>query len=304
MDSNNEKTAKDKALLEQFETKWLDLFLLIESAYKADFIKDWETTRKKFFDAHKKAANEFVKTHKIDKIKLTASEEIYNMRIAKSDAASSVSFNNPNPFKKVQSPQSLLFNKTELIPFLSLKDIGFVDGVIKGWEDFGIEKKRERTEAMPDVHEEFSYIASLIEDTNTVDQMLAEKKTLKETLLSDTEAARIISENPTVEEMVDAFSENLDYTKRTLNNRNPSLGINSKTASDKFAEDLTEDLNKVREEGHTSTRAIADKFNELDIKTARGGKWHHHSVALILRRRKKLGLDGQEGSKPETPSID
>tara|TARA_R110002096_G_scaffold435058_1_gene659227 strand:- start:619 stop:1533 length:915 start_codon:yes stop_codon:yes gene_type:complete len=304
VDSNNDLSAKNKALLEQFESKWLELFQLIESAYKADFIKDWETARKKFFNAHKRATDKFFKTHKIDKINLSASEEIYSLRIAKHEERLSMSLSNPNPFRKVQSPQSLLFNKKAMMPFLSPKDIGYVEGLIQGWENFEIEIKKERAYKVPDVHKEFSYIASLIEDTNTVDQMLAEKKTLKETLLGNPEAAKIISENPAIEQMVDAFSGNLDYTKKTLNNRNPNLGTNSKKTSDKFADSITDDLNKVREEGHTSTRAIADRFNELGIKTPRGGAWHHNSVARLLRRRKELGLEGQEGSEPDVLSMD
>lgn len=305
MDSSNNLSEKNKTLLRQFESKWLALFQLIESAYKADFIKDWKTTRRKFFQAHAKAVHEFVEKHKIDKINLAASEETYSMRIAKNEERISMSLSNPHPFRKVGSPQGLLYNNKEITPFLSQKDIGYVEGLIQGWKDFEFGRNRERTEAMPNVHKEFSYIASLIEDTNTIDQMLADKKTLKETLLSNPEAAKIISENPDIEQMVDAFSDNLDYSKKTLNTRNPNVGINSKNRADQFAIDMGEHLKALEDKGITSTRKIADKLNELEIPSNFGKKWSHNSVAVLLRRREAMGLnDVEEGSEPKIPTMD
>lgn len=92
--------------------------------------------------------------------------------------------------------------------------------------------------------------------------------------------------------MVSGFSEFFEITKKKLNTRNPEIGQFNKDNADNFVENITEELNKVEAEGFTSTRKIAERFNEKGIPSFRGGQWSHNTVARLLRRRKELGMDG------------
>lgn len=293
---------KLRLILKELDEECFELFQVLQSIYKQGLIKNWEYSKASLFKAYYQKIDAFTKESKIDTSDFLASEDIYNKRIATIKKRNSTRRMSHN-ILPIKSYDKWFYQFDDIKPYISLEDIRFSDGYRKANEEIQ-NKIEKRAYVMPNIHKDFSYIASLIEDTNTVDQMLAEKKTLKETLLGNPEAAKIISENPDIEGMVDAFSDNLDYTKKTLNNRNPNVGTNSTKASNEFAEGLTEDLDKVREEGHTSTRAIAKRFNELGIKTLRGGQWHHTSVVLILKRRKDLGLDSQEDDTPEPPSMD
>lgn len=56
-----------------------------------------------------------------------------------------------------------------------------------------------------------------------------------------------------------------------------------KAKSSAFAADVGPIVTAIREEGHTSLRAIASELNARGIMTARGGKWGPQSVSDVVR---------------------
>jgi len=46
----------------------------------------------------------------------------------------------------------------------------------------------------------------------------------------------------------------------------------------------------LRQQGHTSLRALARELNAGGFSTARGGAWHPTTVANLLSRRSAVGL--------------
>lgn len=293
---DNKNYGHRESHLNELYSKSYYIFGLLENAYEHKYIKDWKYTETTWHKIYKQKQKDIIKKHKPER----PHHENYVNPVM--DGRIHSFFFKRLP--EIRFLQIWLDDLIELTPYLSLKDMAFSEGLRHAYGNIEIERKEERQNVLQQLKKALSYLTSLIEDPKIIDQMLIDKKSLKQTLLNDSMAAKIINDSPTIEKMVDAFSESLDYAKESFYNGNPDIGKNSKLASDKFAEDLTEDLSKVRKEGCTSTRAIAERFNELNIKTARGGNWHHNSIAVILRRRKVLGLDTQEGNEPEPPTAD
>lgn len=61
--------------------------------------------------------------------------------------------------------------------------------------------------------------------------------------------------------------------------------------ADRFAEEMGQHLQKVREEGIFTQKGIADRFNELGIKSSRNSNWHQNSIKELIHRRRALGLE-------------
>ena len=57
-----------------------------------------------------------------------------------------------------------------------------------------------------------------------------------------------------------------------------------KAAADQFAANVLPVIREIQASGVTSHNAIAAKLNERRVKTARGGRWSHVQVAMILAR--------------------
>lgn len=70
-----------------------------------------------------------------------------------------------------------------------------------------------------------------------------------------------------------------------------NIGNKSKNSADEFAKEMGSELEKVRREGITSVRKIADRFNQLNIKSFKGGEWSHNTVKNLIHRRRDLGLE-------------
>jgi hypothetical protein len=303
MDNDDKIITIHISLLKELDHKWDAILEKLEDVYRAKYLEDWNYTSTAWSEAYEKDKKELIKKHNIDISKLfdsidfRAGEKLYEeLTIPKEQAF----FFGSSKFNSAQK-KAWFDSFEEFVPYLSSKDIGFNEGLKAAQVER--EKEIEGILTLDDVHKKFSYIASLIEDSKIIDQMLTDKKSLKDTLLSDPKAAEIISEHPDIEKMVDAFSDTLDYTKKTLNNRNPNLGTYSKTRADQFAIDMGVHLTKLEEEGITSTRKIAEKLNELGIESNQGKNWHHNSVAVLLRRRKEMGLNNDsENTEPETPT--
>ncbi|MFY0689073.1 MAG: recombinase family protein [Cyclobacteriaceae bacterium] len=77
----------------------------------------------------------------------------------------------------------------------------------------------------------------------------------------------------------------------SLMKKKRNIGKISKKMSDDFAISIGEDLNQVRNDGYKSLRKIADRFNELGIKSFYGREWSHTTVKNLIHRRKELGLE-------------
>src|SRR5450759_3163789 len=57
-----------------------------------------------------------------------------------------------------------------------------------------------------------------------------------------------------------------------------------KAAADQFAANVLPVIREIQASGVTSRNAIAAKLNERRVKTARGGRWSHVQVGMILAR--------------------
>jgi DNA invertase Pin-like site-specific DNA recombinase len=58
--------------------------------------------------------------------------------------------------------------------------------------------------------------------------------------------------------------------------------------ADAFAEDLRDVVMGLRNDGHTTLRAMADQLNTRGIRTRRGGCWHVSTVRNLLTRIERL----------------
>ncbi len=139
---------------------------------------------------------------------------------------------------------------------------------------------------------DLKYVELKLKDPEFLDAMLKSRKSLAEMLADDEDYVERAENDPALRNAVEAFSQALEYSLASGTIRNPQLAETMKNRANSFAEEMGEDLAKVRAEGITSTRKIAERFNELGVKTARGGKWSHDTVSKLIRRRKDLGLEG------------
>lgn len=103
--------------------------------------------------------------------------------------------------------------------------------------------------------------------------------------------------SPEIKQLVQATREAIKYIiekkdKDFDHYLKNTFGQANREKSDDFAENMGEILDRVRSEGYTSKRKIAERLNELNIETARGGeKWHSTTVHNLIKRRQKLGLE-------------
>lgn len=73
--------------------------------------------------------------------------------------------------------------------------------------------------------------------------------------------------------------------------RGVELGANGKAlakvhiaAAETYAASLLPTITEIRNEGHTTVRAITAALNDRDILSREGGRWHLRSTALLLKR--------------------
>jgi hypothetical protein len=57
-----------------------------------------------------------------------------------------------------------------------------------------------------------------------------------------------------------------------------------KAAADQFAANVLPVIREIQASGVTSHNAISAKLNERKVKTARGGRWSHVQVGMIMAR--------------------
>jgi DNA invertase Pin-like site-specific DNA recombinase len=71
-----------------------------------------------------------------------------------------------------------------------------------------------------------------------------------------------------------------------------------KAAADQFAANVLPVIREIQASGLTSHNAIAAKLNERKVKTARGGRWSHVQVGMILSRTPVVETEAkQSGTK-------
>jgi len=160
--------------------------------------------------------------------------------------------------------------------------------------NFGIKHFSERSNILSDYEQEISVLSGFIASKSFINTMLEDKISFKEALLKTKDAEVIFtSGNQQILDLVDSISESFEHIQieTRKNSRYKNLGVDSKNNADIFAETMGDNLQKVRNEGHTTMRSIADRFNELGIKSARGYDWSHTTVNQLIKRRKNLGLE-------------
>jgi len=65
------------------------------------------------------------------------------------------------------------------------------------------------------------------------------------------------------------------------------MGAALKAKTSRFAANVLPIIREVRAAGHTSCNAIAAQLNARKVPTARGGRWTHVQVRMILERSAK-----------------
>ena len=137
-------------------------------------------------------------------------------------------------------------------------------------------------------------LAKKLDDQNFINGLIHSNSDIIELLKEDSDFRDEILKDELFVKMATAISNTVAYTAQKLKPSNPKIGVQSKNRADNFAEQIGKDLQKVRKEGHTTVRSIADRFNELGIKSARGNDWTHGTVFQLIKRRKTLGLESNE----------
>ncbi len=137
-------------------------------------------------------------------------------------------------------------------------------------------------------------LSEKLDDQNFIDGLIHSDSDIIELLKEDSDFRDEMLRDELFIKMARAISNTVAYTTEKLKPSNPKIGVQSKNRADNFAEQIGEDLQKVRKEGYTTVRSIADRFNELGIKSARGNDWTHGTVFQLIKRRKKLGLESEE----------
>lgn len=138
------------------------------------------------------------------------------------------------------------------------------------------------------------YISNRLKDDEFLDEMVRTKKTLAEMLEEDEGYYAQFRTLPGIKAIVSSYSYSTAFISKNSNLGNPKLGESMVSTANSFAEEMGEHLATVRAEGITSTRKIAERFNELGIKTIRDKDWTHTGVARLINRRKELGFEGGE----------
>jgi hypothetical protein len=75
----------------------------------------------------------------------------------------------------------------------------------------------------------------------------------------------------------------------TMEDRLRGIATNQAHA-DAFARSMAGTIAALEREGISSSRAMAKALNERGVATPRGGRWDVHTVLLLRRRLKRLGL--------------
>lgn len=158
-----------------------------------------------------------------------------------------------------------------------------------------------------DKHKSNDKLIKMLSDEGFVDEVLKSNKSLAQVLDENPDFKDELDGNSQLSELVTAFSSALDYiSSKHVSHGNPDIGVQSRSRADEFAVSILPHIKEAAEEGVTTTRGIAERFNDLEIKSARGYDWTQTTIQQLKTRLKKLKLLGTEQSndEPETPSMD
>lgn len=189
------------------------------------------------------------------------------------------------PYAYVDSEHALKFhipeNYTRLFEGVTFEEM-------KGWLD---KNRHSQISKLDSKKHSFSFITDKLKNKDFLDEMLKTRNSFAEMMDHDELYKKIVKEKPEVKALIDAFSDALEYSLSSGTIRNPQLAESNRIKADDFAKTMGKHLKAVRKEGITSTRKIANRFNELEIKSFRVSKWSHNQVSVLIRRRKELGLE-------------
>ena len=138
-------------------------------------------------------------------------------------------------------------------------------------------------------NENTNRLTGMLNDKDFVDEVLKSKKSLAEILESNPDFKDELAGNNQLSELVTAFSNALQYvSNKNIRLGNPIIGEQSKSRADEFALSMLPHIKEAAEEGVTTTRGLADRFNDLEIKSARGHEWTHSTIHQLKTRLREL----------------
>ncbi len=159
---------------------------------------------------------------------------------------------------------------------------------LKYWaKEYSLKRKL----ALSGMKKSFSFVTDRLKNKDFLNEMLKSRSSFSEMLDRETNYQNIVEKSPEIKILIDAFSDALEFSLSSGTIRNPQLAESNRIKADDFAKSMGKHLKTVRKEGIKSTRKIADRFNELEIKSFRGSQWSHNQVSVLIRRRKELGLE-------------
>lgn len=141
---------------------------------------------------------------------------------------------------------------------------------------------------------EYNRLIATLNDEKFLDKLSNSESNAADLLKDELGFTDNALKDPLIIKTLMTFEKAMEYAVKRSRTGNPKIGNQSKSRADIFAETMSENLQKVRNEGHTTMRSIADRFNELGIKSARGYDWSHTTVNQLIKRRKALGLESEE----------
>ncbi|MEO9804801.1 MAG: hypothetical protein ABJF04_16215 [Reichenbachiella sp.] len=125
------------------------------------------------------------------------------------------------------------------------------------------------------------FLKSILESNEALEQLVSNALTKNSKELSEYDQ-RILA---ALAKILKSKNEEIEKYK------SHAIGLNIKEDADEFAKKMGAALDQARNDGFTSIRKISNRFNELSIPAARGGKWTHVKVQHLINRRRQLGLE-------------
>lgn len=285
-----------KHQLRELKTFFLTGYRIIKKAYAYGYVKNLEYPYQRWRELEDK-----IKFGVLDDVYLESDITDIDKHIDKESSSKPVVKKVRNAKEKDAFKELWIENYHNIVDFLNPQDRAYNEGVLRAWFDEIDAKQKKGSKKVSYTKDEIDAVSNIISEPAFLDYMLQEKKSLREAFTDDPRAKDLLEQNPDLESLVDSFSNVMSYTIEHHNTGNPVIGDQSKERADDFAKGMIKTLERVKKEGFTSTRAIAERLNELDVPTARGGKWSHNTVSQLNIRIKKLDLNN-EGL--EAPAMD
>lgn len=289
--NNQVEIQEAKHQLKELKTFFLTGYRIIKKAYAYGYVKNLEYPYQ-----HWRELEDKIKFGVLDDVALESDINDIDKHIDKERSSKPVVKNIRNAKDKDAFKELWIENYHNVVDFLNPQDRAYNEGVLRAWFDEIDVKQKKGNKKVSYTKDEIDAVSNIISEPAFLDYMLQEKKSLREAFADDPRSKDLLEQNPDLESLVDSFSSAMEYSLSSGKIRNPQLGESNKKRAEEFAEQMGEYLKKVRGEGHTTVRAIADRFNELGIKSARGYEWSPTTIHQMIQRRRKLGLEDEQGN--------